>query len=368
MNIDAFLAPLDATNPSGAELRNDARFHALERRLDAASREMRLKSLAEGGSGAVALDWAALLDECRSLAEAGRDLRLLVIVARGLANDGGFAGLASGLDLLARTVTLHWPNLHPALRESPSRRDAALRRINALYQIENTENGLLGDLEFNILLSPRGIGAVSGADMAAGALSRNTFLNEAPKGLNEKEMADLLARHEARAKRAATACTATATENPALLGTLVADVAAAQASLGALEAALEPLVSENNVTVKFTKLAQFLARIAQTLSAAGPGAAQAEAPPMSADAPPATAALTPAFTPGRIGSRREVEACLDQIIDFYERTEPSSPIPHLARRMRKMVPMNFLQLMEEVAPGGMKEFRSIAGIIEEKAK
>ena len=50
------------------------------------------------------------------------------------------------------------------------------------------------------------------------------------------------------------------------------------------------------------------------------------------------------------------------IIDFYERTEPSSPIPHLARRVRTMVPMNFLQLMEEIAPSGMKEFKNVAGV------
>jgi type VI secretion system protein ImpA len=30
--------------------------------------------------------------------------------------------------------------------------------------------------------------------------------------------------------------------------------------------------------------------------------------------------------------------------------------------MRKMVPMNFLQLMEEIAPSGMKEFKSVAGV------
>jgi type VI secretion system protein ImpA len=55
------------------------------------------------------------------------------------------------------------------------------------------------------------------------------------------------------------------------------------------------------------------------------------------------------------------------IIAFYERTEPSSPIPHIARRLRKMVPMNFVQLMEEIAPSGMKEFRNIAGT-DEKSK
>lgn len=69
-----------------------------------------------------------------------------------------------------------------------------------------------------------------------------------------------------------------------------------------------------------------------------------------------------------IASRRDVERCLDLIIEFYERTEPSSPIPHLARRMRRMVPMNFLQLMEEVAPSGMKEFRAVAGVADERTK
>lgn len=75
----------------------------------------------------------------------------------------------------------------------------------------------------------------------------------------------------------------------------------------------------------------------------------------------------PAGIPATVTSRRDVERCLDMIIDFYERTEPSSPIPHLARRMRKMVPMNFLQLMEEIAPSGMKEFKNIAGVDDKKS-
>ena len=63
-----------------------------------------------------------------------------------------------------------------------------------------------------------------------------------------------------------------------------------------------------------------------------------------------------------------VEAALERIIGFYERTEPSSPIPHLARRMRRMVKMDFLELMEEIAPSGLKEFRNIAGVEEGKKK
>ena len=33
-----------------------------------------------------------------------------------------------------------------------------------------------------------------------------------------------------------------------------------------------------------------------------------------------------------------------------------------------MVSMNFMQLMEEIAPSGLKEFRNVAGVFDEKNK
>ena len=68
--------------------------------------------------------------------------------------------------------------------------------------------------------------------------------------------------------------------------------------------------------------------------------------------------------PDRLSTRAEVLTCLDRIIEFYDRTEPASPVPYLARRMRRMVPMDFLELMEDLAPSGLKEFRSLAGLSE----
>lgn len=373
MNIEWFLAPLDAANPSGIELRNDARFHAIERRLEPASREARQKAVAAGGSGSVSLDWASIIDEARALAGVGRDLRLLLIVVRAMTNESGFAGLADGLGLLTRSITQYWDSLHPALRAHPSRNEAALRRTNALYQLESIDAGVLGDLEFTTFLIPRGLGPITGGDLAAACLSRNAFQNEAPKGLGEKETSQLIAKHEARVNRVTTGCRATAAEHPEELDALIAGLSDAQTALAGLEATLDPLVTENAIAVKFTKLSQFLTRVEQTLTTAKSTAPVIESPAMSAqqapnDSPVPTPAPSGAAAPGQITSRHQVERYLDQIIDFYERTEPSSPIPHLARRMRRMVPMNFIQLMEEVAPGGMKEFRSLAGILDERPK
>ena len=70
--------------------------------------------------------------------------------------------------------------------------------------------------------------------------------------------------------------------------------------------------------------------------------------------------------PDRISSRDDVVKCLDLVVAFYDRTEPSSPIPHLARRVRRMVHMDFVELMEDLAPSGLKEFRLLAGIQDPK--
>lgn len=374
MDLEPFLVPVADGTASGSELRNDPRFHAVERLMEPAARSFRLENVRTGGTGSVNIDWTEILAQSADLAQAGRDVRLLVIVARALANAEGFDGLAQGLGLLTRTVEQHWDSVHPTLRESPSPREAATRRINALYQLENADNGLLCDLEFLTVLTPRGLGVVTVGDLCAGGLTRNQAQSELPSGLGDKEVADFLSRHDARVNRVTAACRAHAIERPEEMAGLVQSIAAAQGALAALEAALTARVGENGVGVKFKELDKVLSRALAPLAAAQgsatPGTQATEGNVMADPIPAASASPGTNGThvpaaggiPGTVNSRRDVERCLDMIIDFYERTEPSSPIPHLARRMRKMVPMNFLQLMEEIAPSGMKEFKNVAGV------
>ncbi len=372
MDLEPFLVPVADGSASGSELRNDPRFHAVERLMEPAARSFRLENVRTGGTGSVTIDWSDILSQSADLAPAGRDIRLLVVVARALANAEGFEGMQQGLGLLTTTVEQHWDTVHPVLREGASLREAATRRINALFQLENSDNGLVCDLEFTVVLSPRGIGPVTVGDLCAGGLSRSQAQAELPSGLGDKEVAELLSRHDARVNRVTAACRAQAIERPEEMAALVQSIEAARTALAALEAALTARVGENGVGVKFKELDKVLGRalapLAAAQSQATPGAHVSEVTAMaepSASAPMTNGAHPPPAAggiPGAVNSRRDVERCLDMIIDFYERTEPSSPIPHLARRMRKMVPMNFLQLMEEIAPSGMKEFKNVAGV------
>jgi type VI secretion system protein ImpA len=50
------------------------------------------------------------------------------------------------------------------------------------------------------------------------------------------------------------------------------------------------------------------------------------------------------------------------MLAYYERREPASPIPLLLKRVKRLVPMDFLDLMEDLAPGAVKQLKEIGGI------
>jgi type VI secretion system protein ImpA len=56
---------------------------------------------------------------------------------------------------------------------------------------------------------------------------------------------------------------------------------------------------------------------------------------------------------------------LDQILDYYRQREPSSPVPLLLQRARRLVPMSFVEAMRELAPSGVEELARVAGQLED---
>ena len=53
---------------------------------------------------------------------------------------------------------------------------------------------------------------------------------------------------------------------------------------------------------------------------------------------------------------------LDKIISYYQRHEPSSPVPVLLTRAKRLVSADFLTIMKDMAPQGVDQVRQIGGI------
>ena len=53
---------------------------------------------------------------------------------------------------------------------------------------------------------------------------------------------------------------------------------------------------------------------------------------------------------------------IDKICAYYERHEPSSPVPLLLMRARRLVDKSFMEILQDLAPEGMGQARQVGGI------
>jgi type VI secretion system protein ImpA len=328
----------------------------------------------------VPVDWADVQRRAEELRIQGRDLRLLVILTRALANQTGFAGLAEGLTLIARTFDTHWDTMHPELRAGVPPREAALRRINALLQLQNDQDGVLDDLRRLVVFAPRGVGPITGRELERAAIESRTAVAEGPKGLGETERAAIESQHEQLLNRVRKGCASMADQARPEIEAQLAAARTAVLALRDVETVLAARLG-GEAAVTLPALSRFLDRLTATLergvsgpavapgsAAQGNGSMEISSSSHSTSGNGAEPSRKDGYVgfPERLSSRDDVVKCLDLIISFYDRTEPSSPIPHLARRIRRMVPMDFLELMEDLAPSGLKEFRMLAGVSDGK--
>jgi type VI secretion system protein ImpA len=63
----------------------------------------------------------------------------------------------------------------------------------------------------------------------------------------------------------------------------------------------------------------------------------------------------------QIRSRDEVIRALDKICEYYQRSEPSSPLPLMLERAKRLVPLGFLELIRDLAPDAVAQAEALRG-------
>ena len=113
------------------------------------------------------------------------------------------------------------------------------------------------------------------------------------------------------------------------------------------------------------KLANSRLAAARGVSADSGDAAAEEGADGGAPASAPAAAAAGGGGVGGINSPTDVENALDRIIAYYERCEPSSPLPILLLRAKNLVNKDFLTIVKDMAPGGVENVNLIGGITDE---
>ncbi len=248
------------------------------------------------------VDWARQRSRIQELAARTRDLRVWVWLAQSLLATEGLAGFASGVELMVAGVDRYWNELPPYDEEDENPRERFTARLGALSAL-CCSNFQTPDSE---LLKRR---------------STVLFLEEFERAVAAAAAGPDAGTSAQRLERAFSA-----------LETLFRDrygpAGDPQLGFGELRRRLRPLQDRP----------------------APPSNDQDEAP-----------ARPNGHAYGSVRTRDDVVTALDLVLDYYSRNEPSSPVPLLVGRAKRLVAMSFLDAIKELAPGGLKELQAVAG-------
>ena len=335
-DLESLLTPLADEAPSGPDLEYDADFQTLERTATPKAE----RAIGDSVKTAEEPDW----DKVSSLGEAllgrSRDLRVAVHLTSAWTRMHGLAGWSDGLALIRGLLDNLWDSVHPQLDAEDDNDPTA--RVNAVMPLVDMQ-GVLGYFRgAPFVQSPR-LGRFSLRDLriANGTLKTSAEGDAASPSMTDIEACCLDCPEEQLLDAAQ--ATTTAMEHARAIDAIFTD------RIGTAGPDLKPLLGEIYELKKFLDVE--VAKRAPAGTADTPADAEGGAP----GAAPASGAS------GRIETAQDVIRRLDEICEYYTRREPSSPIPHLLRRAQRLVGMNFVDLMKELAPGGLSEFQIISG-------
>ena len=96
-------------------------------------------------------------------------------------------------------------------------------------------------------------------------------------------------------------------------------------------------------------------------SRVAPYVKEVAAPAVGMDVVPAAAGQVALSLEGEIRSRKDVLTLLQKICLYYDRIEPSSPVPLMLKRAARLAEMDFMQIIEDLSPDAIAQVRIITG-------
>ena len=350
MDLDALLAAREGDEPSGENLEYDFDFMQLQ--IAAAPGEEK-----QAGSEILAAEDPDFKDvEARALAvlERSHDLRAAVILAAAVLHTKGLPGFAEVLAYIRGCLDQHWDTCHPQLDSDddndPTMRINALQGLSERTGVMAAATAVTQGLRRAALTQSRGFGRLSLRDLQIAN-------GEAPAPEN-RPATDL-----------STVAAAFAETGDETNAATLAALRSAQADVKAIEAIFSDKTP--GFGPDMDDLRRMLGQMARYV-----GDHVAGAPPAVDDESDTEGAVSSGGSPaprrmggggggpmpGSIETAQDARNALDKVIGYFVRYEPSSPVPIILERAKRLVGADFITIMKDMAPDGLDSVKMIGGI------
>ncbi|HEX6812056.1 MAG TPA: type VI secretion system protein TssA [Planctomycetota bacterium] len=344
IDVARLVEPIAPEQPCGVDIEYDAEFLAM---VQAATPKPERQMGAEVVP-AEEPNWREVKQLALRVLARSKDLRVLMPLCRALLHTDSFAGFAAGLQTLRGMLEKFWADLFPRL-DADDNNDATMR-VNALQALVDP-GGILRSLREIPMVSARVAGnfgmreidAAAGRGTMSGAVPGADLIRAAFQEVDGGQLeatftAVRAAREEVRAIAASLA---------SLLGGSAPDLRPLANVLDGQTAELEGHLRTRGSTM-----------ITSTASADGSAGASGA---NGNSAPAAAAAAT------SIQSAQDVVVWIDRMCEFYAKNEPSSPVPMLLQRAKRLVSKSFLDVLKDLVPDGLNQAMIFHGQKEESS-
>jgi type VI secretion system protein ImpA len=352
MDLETLLKPAPTEAPAGPNIQYSQDFANLER--TAAGKPERHV----GGVSVPAEppDWVTVIKQSEALLASSKDLRVALTMTRALLETRSFAGFADGLVLVRGLIERFWDSFHPQLDVEDGNDPTA--RVTSMTALVHRD--MMLTLRASSLVVSRALGPVSlralelaatsgqakpGSDpKAAAAASQNAVANL--EAVFQEVPLDVLSQSAVSLARCTGEARALADAWSARLPDAGPDFTELRRLLAQAEAAVKTRFEQRRGPVN---------------GAVAPDTHGAPAAPPGAPSGSFVVAPVPQGLTGEIRSREDVVKAIDAICAYYARSEPSSPVPLLLQRGKRLVTMSFPDILKELLPDSIANFQKITG-------
>ena len=334
---DDYLKDIDPDNVCGDDLQYDPVFIELEQAIKGKPEQQMGDTVVE----AEPPNWRDIKKHSEALLARTIDLRVLICYLRALIALEGFSGLQDGLTLIKTAIETRWDTIHPQL--DPDDDNDPTERINVLMSLCDHET-LLKSLQQTPLLESKLLGRFNFRDISIASGKSTATSNE--KAVNQATIDGAVQDCEIGHLQQTFEAITSSLESINQLEALVTDY------VGVSEA---PSFTELRVFLKESK-----SYLATGLEARGIG----DDEPITEEAyeeGEAVSVLSTKSISGAINNNQDVIKTLNLVCDYYKKNEPSSPIPLFIERAIRLVGMNFMDVLKDLAPAGIDEAKFILG-------